>query len=78
MTNQAMSTNRGITVDDSGRLYAWDKREGQVIYRIPGHQHGDGSIDSDDSPVWILGSEADVEAAGFDIGDLPEADPDDA
>lgn len=50
------------------RIYAWDKRNGQVVYRIPGHQHGDGQVDSDESPVWLLGSEDDID----DISTLPE------
>ena len=27
---------------------------GDLIYRIPGFQHGDGQVDDDDSPVWLL------------------------
>lgn len=50
------------------RIYAWDARNGQVVYRIPGLQHGDGQIDSDESPVWLLGDEKDVE----NIDDLPD------
>lgn len=52
----------------NGRVYAWDKRNGQVVYRIPGHQHGDGQVDSDEHPIWLLGDEADVE----DVAALPE------
>ncbi len=36
------------------RLYAIDRTTGDVIYRIPGHQHGDGQVDSDERPVWLL------------------------
>lgn len=36
------------------KLFAWDKREGQVVYRIPGHQHGDGQIDSDEFHLQTL------------------------
>lgn len=51
------------------KLFAWDKREGQVVYRIPGHQHGDGQIDSDESPVWLLAEDQEVE----NYDDLPDA-----
>jgi len=63
-----------LLADDRGLEYAWDKSEGQVVYRIPGHAHGDGKTDTDDSPVWILGSEADI----GDIAMLPEVATDDA
>lgn len=56
----------------SDRIYAWDKRNGQVVYRIPGHLHGDGQVDSDDNPVWLLGDESDVD----DISALPEVTTD--
>ena len=25
-----------------------------IVYRIPGKRHGDGQLDTDDSPVWLL------------------------
>lgn len=42
------------------RQYAWDQCNGRVVYRIPGQRHGDGQVDTDDNPVWLLGSEDDV------------------
>ena len=52
----------------SDRVYAWDKRNGEVVYRIPGHHHGDGQIDTDEDPVWLLADESDVD----DISALPK------
>jgi hypothetical protein len=37
---------------------------GQIVFRIPGHRHGDGQIDTDDNPVYLLGSAEMVEDAG--------------
>jgi len=54
----------------TNRIYAWDKRNGQVVYRIPGHQHGDGQIDTDEQPIWLLGDETEVD----DVAALPEVD----
>ena len=47
------------------RIYAIDD-EGQTVYRIPGMRHGDGQIDSDESPVWLLGDPADAPNASHD------------
>jgi len=52
----------------SERIYAWDKRNGEVVYRIPGHRHGDGQVDTDESPVWLVGNQEDVQ----DVASLPE------
>jgi hypothetical protein len=53
---------------DSNKVYAWDKRNGQVVYRIPGMRYGDGQVDTDDNPIWLLGDESDVD----DISTLPD------
>lgn len=42
------------------RVYAWDKNEGLVVYRIPGHRHGDGQVDSDATPVWLVAEDQDL------------------
>jgi len=57
-----------LLADKDGRVYSWDKRNGQVVYRIPGHKHGDGQVDSDEAPVWLIGSEDDID----DVTMLPE------
>ncbi|MEQ6886456.1 hypothetical protein [Salicola sp. Rm-C-2C1-2] len=44
------------------RIYAWDKQNGQPVYREPGKRHGDGQQDSDDSPIWLLAEETDLPA----------------
>ncbi|WP_018916067.1 hypothetical protein [Vreelandella zhanjiangensis] len=44
------------------RIFAWDDRRGQVVYRIPGHTHKNGREDSDLSPVWLP----------IDASELPE------
>lgn len=56
----------------SERIYGYDKRSGEYVYRIPGHRHGDGHVDSDDSPVWLLTDEATAEAACG--GNVPDVD----
>lgn len=47
------------------RIYAYAINTGDYVYRIPGHMHGDGSIDTDESPVWLLCDEAECD------GDVP-------
>jgi len=37
------------------REYAYCIDCAQVIYRVPGYRHGDGQVDTDDNPVWLLG-----------------------
>ncbi len=54
------------------RVYAWDKTNGQAVYRIPGHQHGDGQVDTDDNPVWLLANDDDLARDQVDVYDLPE------
>lgn len=65
------STRVGIYGDDGERLYAWCKSCGEVVYRLPGQRHGDGQVDSDDAPVWLLGNERDAASDGVDIDALP-------
>jgi hypothetical protein len=57
-----------------GKLYGYNKRTGDYVYRIPGHRHGDGQIDSDEQPVWLLTDEQTAERAVG--GDVPDIDPD--
>jgi hypothetical protein len=52
------------------RVYAYDLNSGDYVYRIPGHHHGDGQVDSDESPVWILTDQETAEAACD--GDVPD------
>lgn len=51
------------------KSYATDQH-GQLIYRILGHRYGDGQIDSDYSPVWLLGDWADL--TDTEINALPQ------
>lgn len=48
------------------RIYAYCKVCGNVVYREPGKRHGDGELDTEDNPVWLIWS---------DIEDY-EGDPD--
>lgn len=56
------------------RIYGYNPRTGDYVYRIPGHRHGDGQIDSDESPVWLLTTQEDAEEACG--GDVPNINPD--
>lgn len=59
----------------SNRLYGICCHCGDLVYREPGKRHGDGQVDSDDHPVWLLdcaandpelpGREEGAEAAGL-------------
>ena len=51
------------------RVFAWDHRREQVVYRIPGHTHDNGREDSDFSPVWLPSSESEL-PDGITIDDL--------
>lgn len=55
------------------RIYAWDHRHEQVVYRIPGHTHKDGREDSDLSPVWLSASPDEL-PEGVAIDDLRKVD----
>lgn len=52
---------------DQIRQYARCKVCGEVMVRLPGWRHGDGQVDSDERPVWLLADEQDVP----DSTDLP-------
>lgn len=52
------------------RIYAYDVNAGEYVYRIPGHQHGDGQVDSDEHPVWLACDGAEAEEACN--GDVPD------
>lgn len=54
------------------KIYAWDKSNGCVVCRIRGHKHGDGQVDSDETPVWLVSSDDAAEADGYRVEDLPE------
>lgn len=54
------------------REYAYCPNCGEYIYRIPGHRHGDGQIDTDGSPVWLLTIAEALAEDGIDPDTLPE------
>ena len=56
------------------RIYAWDKANAEPVYREPGKHHGDGQVDSDESPIWLVASEAEL-LDGVTVEDLPDIDP---
>jgi hypothetical protein len=56
------------------RIYGYNPRTGDYVYRIPGHQHGDGQIDSDESPVWLLTTQEEADEACD--GEVPDINPD--
>ena len=51
------------------RVFAWDHRHNQIVYRIPGRRHTDGREDSDFSPVWLPAEESDL-PEGVTVEDL--------
>jgi hypothetical protein len=51
------------------KQFAYDMNSGEYVYRIPGARHGDGQIDSDESPVWLTTTQQEAEA-GCD-GEVP-------
>lgn len=57
------------------RYYAWDKANGAVVYRVPGMAHGDGRVDSDDSPVWLGSHEGALDVEGIRLEDLEDISP---
>ena len=57
--------------ESGGRIYAYDLADGSPVYRIPGHRHGDGQVDSDEHPVWLLCSYRDLDDAGINPAALP-------
>jgi hypothetical protein len=48
------------------KKFGFCKACGQIVYRIPGHHHGDGQVDSDENPVWLLADEQMVRDSGKD------------
>lgn len=42
------------------RIYALCIICGEYIYRDCGKRYGDGQLDSDEQPVWLLGDHADM------------------
>lgn len=58
-------------VGDNGEIYAIDAATDDMVYRIPGCRHGDGQLDSDDNPVWLLADDNDI---GFAREYLPVVD----
>ncbi len=51
---------------DSERIHCVCEYCGSVVYRETGATYGDGSVDSDESPVWLLADD------DVDGDDLPE------
>jgi len=66
-------------MNSTDREYAYCPACGNVIYRIPGHRHGDGQVDTEQKPVWLLeGGIEEVRESlklerGLDVNTLPEA-----
>ena len=50
-------------------VFAWDHRNQQVVYRIPGHRYEDGREDSDLSPIWVPSDESEL-PEGVSVDDL--------
>lgn len=40
--------------------YYWCKSCGEYMYRVIGKQHGDGQVDSDENPVYLLCDSRDI------------------
>lgn len=53
------------------REYAFCENCERYIYRIPGHRHDDGRVDSDDSPVWLLTDRETIERERTDPDAVP-------
>lgn len=52
-------------------IYAYDLNSGDYVKRIVGQRHGDGQVDSDEAPVWLLTSQEEAEqACGGDVPDV--------
>lgn len=54
------------------RMYGVCDLCGNVVYRLIGAQHGDGRVDSADSPVWLLAG--DNLPDDIDVDQLPRID----
>lgn len=55
----------------SAPIYMYCKACGNYVYRRPGFRHGDGQVDSDEHPVWLLTDQATAEAE-YDGGEVPD------
>lgn len=42
------------------KIYAVCTTCDNYCYRIIGHRHGDGQVDTNDNPVWLLCEESDI------------------
>jgi len=58
------------TIND--RVYAYCPACGNYMYRIDGYRHGDGQVDSDDAPVWLMTDEDTIIEVGLDPAILPD------
>lgn len=45
-------------------IYGICRACGNLVRRIPGERYGDGSVDTDERPIWILSAVDDEELAG--------------
>ena len=54
------------------KTYSLCKACGDIVYRIKGHRHGDGQVDTDKNQVWLLSDERSAKQDGVDIDSLPE------
>ena len=54
------------------KTYSICKACGEIVYRLEGHTHGDGQVDTDENPVWLLSDERSAADDGADIDSLPE------
>ena len=43
--------------------YAYDENSGDYVKREPGARYGDGQLDSDEQPVWLLTTREEAEEA---------------
>lgn len=64
----------GRTMTTNTKIYAYCPDCENYVYREPGKRHGDGQVDSDDHPVWLLADEDMVRAAGLDPKSLDTVD----
>lgn len=60
----------------TGQTTIWAKciNCGEHVQRTPGMRHGDGQVDTDDSPVWTLVDEQMMIDADIDIDKLDAVD----
>lgn len=67
MTNldNTKSRDDGVVI-----AYARDADTGDIVYRLCDYRHGDGQLDSDANPIWLLGYDDLLAEAGIDYDDL--------